>query len=62
MGVNKKTGEKVAVKVIDKKSADQDEKRLRTEVEILKKVKHKNIVCLKDLYESDQKLYLVMEL
>jgi len=64
LAINKKTGEKVAVKIIDKTqaSAEADEKRLRTEVEILKKVKHPNIVCLKDLYDTPQNLYLVMEL
>jgi len=64
LAINKKTGEKVAVKVIDKTqaSAESDEKRLKTEVAILKQVKHPNIVCLKDLYETPQNLYLVMEL
>jgi len=64
LAINKKTGEKVAVKVIDKKAAstEQDEKRLKTEVEILKKVHHNNIVCLKDMFETSEKLCLVMEL
>jgi len=60
----RKTGEKVAVKIIDKTqaSAEADEKRLKTEVAILKQVKHSNIVCLKDLFETPQTLYLIMEL
>jgi len=64
MAVSKTTEEKVAVKIIDKKeaSAEQDDKRLHTEVSILKKVHHQNIVCLKDMYETSEKLYLVMEL
>jgi len=64
LAIHKTTGEKVAVKIIDKKAAStqQDEQRLKTEVEILKKVKHTNIVCLKDMYESNEKLCLVMEL
>jgi len=62
LALSKKNGEKVAVKIIDKKMAEQDEKRLRTEVEILKRVKHPNIVGLKELFETDDKLYLVMEL
>jgi len=54
----------VAVKCIDKKGAtgDADAKRLQTEVEILKRVKHPNIVGLKDMFETSEKLYLVMEL
>jgi len=64
LAVSKKTGEKCAVKVIDKKeaSAEQDERRLQTEITILKRVKHENIVGLKDIYENSDKLYLVMEL
>jgi len=63
LAVHKKTGEKVAVKIIDKKQAKpEDQKRLQTEVDILKKVKHPNIVSLKDLYETSDHLYLVMEL
>jgi len=62
LAVNKKTGEKVAVNIIDKTqaSAEADEKRLKTEVAILKQVKHSNIVCLKDLFETPQTLYLIM--
>jgi calcium/calmodulin-dependent protein kinase I len=50
--------------MIDKKAAStpQDAQRLTTEVEILKKVKHPNIVCLKDMYETNEKLCLIMEL
>jgi len=64
LGINKKNGDKVAVKIIDKSqcTAESDEKRLKTEVEILKKVKHPNIVGLRDLYETPHHLYLVMEL
>jgi len=62
--VNKSTKEEVAVKVIDKKkaSSEQDAARLKTEVDILKKVRHPNVVCLKDLFETKENLYLVMEL
>jgi len=63
--VNKKTGEKVAVKIINKAKAansEADAKRLQTEVEILKKVKHPNIISLKDMYETSEELYLIMEL
>jgi len=64
LALSKKTGQKCAVKIIDKKeaSAEQDERRLQTEVDILKRVKHENIVCLKDMHETSDKLYLVMEL
>eukprot|EP01119_Soliformovum_irregulare_P014605 TRINITY_DN3_c0_g1_i1.p1 TRINITY_DN3_c0_g1~~TRINITY_DN3_c0_g1_i1.p1 ORF type:complete len:303 (-),score=83.98 TRINITY_DN3_c0_g1_i1:46-954(-) len=60
---NKKTGERVAVKIIDHKTAEEgDQKRLQTEIAILKKVNHPNVVGLRDLFETSEKLYLVMEL
>jgi len=62
LGVSKKNPEdKVAIKIIDKKEVDNS--RLRTEIEILKKVNHPNIISLRDVYDADPtKLYLVMEL
>jgi calcium/calmodulin-dependent protein kinase I len=33
-----------------------------TEVNILKKAKHENIIQLFDMYEMDNKIYLIMEL
>lgn len=57
---HRETGEKVAIKVIEKGSID--ESRLETEIEILKRVEHPSIIQLKGIYESSNKLYLVMEL
>lgn len=63
-GTNKSTKEIVAIKIIDKTKAsgESDRKRLETEVKILKQVNHPNIVGLKELFETDKNLYLVMEL
>jgi len=62
--VNKETKENVAVKIIDKSKAsgEHEEQRLKTEVAILNKVSHPNIISLKALYDTDENLYLVMEL
>jgi len=60
LAIEKKTGEKFAIKIIDK--AIEDIERVRTEVEILKKVKHENIISLQGFFESDKKIFLVMEL
>jgi len=38
------------------------EKNLKMEVDILKKVNHANIIALKELFDTPDKLYLVMEL
>jgi len=57
------TGQQYAVKVINKKDLGKDyEKNLKMEVDILKKVNHANIIALKELFDTPDKLYLVMEL
>eukprot|EP01110_Echinostelium_bisporum_P011505 TRINITY_DN53_c0_g2_i1.p1 TRINITY_DN53_c0_g2~~TRINITY_DN53_c0_g2_i1.p1 ORF type:complete len:338 (+),score=65.33 TRINITY_DN53_c0_g2_i1:99-1112(+) len=61
---NKETGEKVAIKQIAKQHiSSADMKRLSTEIEIMKKLKHRNIIQLIDVFDnSSTHLYLVMEL
>jgi len=61
--VHKATGSHYAVKVINKKDLGKDyEKNLKMEVDILKKVNHPNIIALKELFDTPDKLYLIMEL
>jgi len=60
LGTDKKTKEKVAIKIIEKN--EMDTSRLETEVMILKKVQHPNIIELKGFYDTTTKLYLIMEL
>ena len=47
---------------IIKKPSGSKVKLLQTEVDILKKVKHPSCVECYDVFDSDDKLYLVMEL
>jgi len=62
LGIVKKTKEKVAVKIIDKKNVGKDyEKNLKMEMAILQKVHHPNIIALKEMIDTDDKLYFVME-
>eukprot|EP00744_Colponema_vietnamica_P001930 GILI01003122.1.p1 GENE.GILI01003122.1~~GILI01003122.1.p1 ORF type:complete len:325 (+),score=117.91 GILI01003122.1:112-1086(+) len=62
-GIRKDTGEQVAVKIIDRTQLDpEDEAALQTEVEILHKVEHPNVVKLKEIFDERTKLYMVMEL
>ena len=61
-GVNLRTREKVAIKIIDKNNIDVKVEALKTEVKILMNVKHPNIVNLFDVFEDDDKLYLIMEI
>jgi calcium/calmodulin-dependent protein kinase I len=51
-----------AIKIIDKSKCRGKESMIETEVNILKKVKHENIISLYDMYEIDNRIYLVMEL
>jgi len=63
LGVNRKTKEKVAVKIISRSNVGKDyEKNLRSEMEILQKVSHTNIIQLHEMIETDDKIYFVMEL
>lgn len=57
------TSQRFAVKCISKKSLNEkDESSLESEISILKRIKHPNIVGLVDLYDNRQTLYIVMDL
>ncbi|XP_048840440.1 hormonally up-regulated neu tumor-associated kinase homolog A [Brienomyrus brachyistius] len=64
-GLHALTGEKVAVKVIDKRKAKKDSyvtKNLRREGQIQQMIRHPNITQLLDVLETENSYYLVMEL
>lgn len=62
LGVHKKTGEKVAIKIIKKDSMDQKDLELvRSEIDIMKLCRHKNIVRLLDHFENSEFIFIVME-
>jgi calcium-dependent protein kinase len=53
---------KVAVKVINKTNMDEDDlESLRTEVAILQKVDHPNVIKYFETYDDKSKIHLVME-
>ncbi|KAL6069740.1 Protein kinase domain,Protein kinase-like domain,Serine/threonine-protein kinase, active site [Balamuthia mandrillaris] len=63
LGRNRETGEEVAIKVVDKRNVSENfKKNLDREIQILIRVDHPNIVCLKDLYDAGDKFLFVMEL
>jgi len=60
---NRKTGEECAIKFIEKKFVDkQDMNLLAREIDIMKKVSHPNVLKLKEVFETDDIIALVMEL
>jgi len=61
--VHKQTGQKVAVKVIEKGEAGAEElELLQREIDIMRKLKHKNIIELIEVFDEDTTLYLALEL
>ena len=57
------TGEKVAVKILekDKIKDSSDIERVSREIKILKLVKHPNVISLYEIIETPKQLYLIME-
>ncbi|XP_034377474.1 serine/threonine-protein kinase 33 [Arvicanthis niloticus] len=61
--IDKETGAKWAIKKVNKEKAGSSAvKLLEREVNILKTVKHQHIIHLEQVFETPQKMYLVMEL
>lgn len=62
LGVHKKTGQKVAIKIMTKKDmTTQDLELVRTEIEILKVCQHPNIIGLYEVFENTDYFYIIME-
>ena len=63
LGTNRQTGEKVAIKILEKvKMTNYDDKnRLEREIKILNKIHHPNIVKLFCIIETDRQIFIVME-
>ena len=60
--VKRETGEKVAVKIIDRaKITGSVQNSVDREIDILKKFRHPNIVALHDIYVTDKHYFLVMD-
>jgi serine/threonine protein kinase len=60
LGYQKLTGKKFAVKVVLKNRVSKPE-QWQSEIRILQKLTHPNIVNLEECYESKNKVYIVME-
>lgn len=59
MGIHKETGERVAIKILNKK--DMSDKKLelsKTEIEILKICQHPNIIRVYDVLENVDYIFI----
>uniref|UniRef100_A0A8C9GL60 Calcium/calmodulin-dependent protein kinase n=1 Tax=Piliocolobus tephrosceles TaxID=591936 RepID=A0A8C9GL60_9PRIM len=62
-GINKQTLAEFAIKVIDKRSVSIYEKELlRSEISILRLLRHPNVIYLKEIINTKETLYISMEL
>lgn len=59
---HKQTGQKFACKVVKKNSSMNDAQSMSTEIEIMKRIRHRNIVSMYELYETPKCLWIVLEL
>ena len=63
LGINKKTNEKVAIKILKKKKIilKEDAERIEREINILKTLNHINVIKIYKINEDLEKYYIVME-
>ncbi len=62
LGINKKTNQKVAIKIMNKRQMNTSDLELvRTEIEILKICQHPNIIQLYEIFENVDYFYIIME-
>ncbi|KAI9026815.1 calcium/calmodulin-dependent protein kinase 1 [Hyaloraphidium curvatum] len=59
---DRRDGRKYAMKIIDKSKCKGKEGMIDTEIDILTRVKHENIISMHDSFQIDGKIYLLMEL
>lgn len=63
LGINKETGQEVAIKTIKKAKieTEADLVRIRREIQIMSSVQHPNIIHIYEVFENREKMVLVME-
>ncbi|KAK4875101.1 hypothetical protein RN001_011523 [Aquatica leii] len=63
LGINKETGQEVAIKTIKKSKieTEADLVRIRREIQIMSSVQHPNIIHIYEVFENREKMVLVME-
>lgn len=61
LGIHVLTGEKVAVKIMDKETLGDDLPRVKLEIEAMKSLSHQNICKLYQVIETEKKILMVLE-
>jgi len=63
LGKVKLTGEKVAIKILEKKKmiSQDDKERVEREIEILNKINHINVIKIIKIIKDPDKIYIIME-
>ena len=63
LGINKITGEKVAIKILDKSKIleKEDLDRIIREISILSKIDHENVIKIYQIYEDSKNFLIIME-
>ena len=62
--VNKETNEAVAIKILDKDKIQKQNMgaQIKKEISIMKMINHPYVVCVKDVFATTSKIFLVLEL
>ena len=63
LAINRQTGEKVAIKIMEKSKMiyEEDKNRLEREIEVLKILRHPNLIHLYSVLKKDDTIYLIMK-
>jgi serine/threonine protein kinase len=62
LAIHRVTGQQFACKVVKKNSSMNDAQSMSTEIEIMKRVRHRNICSMYELYETPKCLWIILEL
>ena len=63
LGIHKTTGEKVAIKILEKSkiTSKDDMERINREITILRNFSHLNVIKINDIFETKDNYYILME-
>lgn len=60
--MDKRTGERFAVKIIDRQNPSFDGEALKKEIRIMQRIRHPNCIRLHGVYSDSQQIFLVLDL